>query len=432
MNSGLLVPLALFSFASLALGQGHVLVVDAAGGGAYTQIGTALGHAAAGDVLLVKSGNYPAFAVANQSVSIVGDANALVQVNGTVQVRQLIAGRSVLLHRLQAFGVATISANDGPGITIKNDTGPVRVQECLAQGAAGRPGVRIEGSGDVALATTQAFGATAWSLSGAGVLANGTAAAIYDCDLHGAVGAAPLSSWSPPECYGGSGGSAVRSTSDGFLYVAGSQLVGGNGYDGANNCFPTGTADCCYGGNGGSGIDVLAGIQTLWQLGNSFQLGVPGGGGYGQCGCGLLVWCQCDPGNSGNSVAAWYGDTIVNLAGGSPSLGLSSNPARELTTVGITIDSAPGDRVLLVACGATAFAPEMNRGVRLVDWNGPHHTQRLGTTDAQGHLLANLPIPDLGPGVESQILHLQALVVHANGSRVWSNPLALVLLDSAF
>jgi hypothetical protein len=67
------------------------------------QIDAALQNAAAGDVLLVKSGSYSGFAVANLSVAIVGDASANVQVNGTVQVRNLGASRTVVLHRLRAL-----------------------------------------------------------------------------------------------------------------------------------------------------------------------------------------------------------------------------------------------------------------------------------------------------------------------------------------
>jgi hypothetical protein len=85
----------------------------------------------------------------------------------------------------------------------------VRVQDCLAQGAAGLPGVRIEGSGDIALCMTQALGGSAWPQSGEGVLANGTAFAAYECDLHGAAGA-PSTSTSYPACHGGTGGSGLR------------------------------------------------------------------------------------------------------------------------------------------------------------------------------------------------------------------------------
>jgi hypothetical protein len=423
--------LSLVLLAPAGFAQGRVLVVDSGGGGAYPEIYSALQDAVDGDVVLVKAGGYAGFGIANLSVAIVGDLGANPQVSGTIQARNLVAGRTVLLHGLRATGATSASDNDGPGITIKNDAGAVRVQQCVAQGAPGKPGVQVENSSDLALSDTQAWGGVEWEFSGAGVLANGTAIALYDCDLHGGVGHVPVGG-QPPWCHGGGGGTALQSSVPGFVFAAGTLLTGGHGEDGAPNCYPYPGWDCCSGGNGGSGIDVLVGAHTLWQLENVYQPGSGGVGGFGYCGCGLTTSCQCDYGSNGSNVASNTDDTLVNLSGLSPTLGLGSNPARENTSVGITLDSAPGDAVLLVASSDVSFVPDPNRGVRLVDWTIPHFTRRLGTTDAQGHLQNSWAIPDLGPGVESQIVHLQALVVHSDGSRVWSNPVALVLLDSAF
>ncbi len=88
--------------------------------------------------------------------------------------------------------------------------------------------------------------------------------------------------------------------------------------------------------------------------------------------------------------------------------------------------------MLLVGCSGVGFSQQADRGVCLVDTNGPHFTLRLGTTNSLGHLQTNWAIPDLGVGIESQIVHLQVLVVRTNGQRRWSNPVSAVLLDSAF
>ena len=427
-----IAPALFLSLSGLASAQGHVLVVDAAGGAPFTQIGPALQAAAPGDVLLVRGGTYAPFAVANRSVTIAGEHGSLVQVSGTIQVRNLAAGRTVLLHGLHTSGASSSSANDGPGITLKNDAGPVRVQACLAQGAAGFPGVRVQGSGDVAVSSSQAFGGVGWEFSGSGIVADGTAIAIYGCALIGADGAPPWS-YTPPGCRGGSAGSGVRCWTDGFLFCGGSFLQGGSGQNGINGCYGGPVyGDMAHGGSAGDGLDLRNGQQTLWQFDDVFQIGTPGWGGSGQCGCGLVANCDGDPGLPGVQVHSSAGDLITTLPGSSAVLATSANPARELTTLGITMNSGPGESVLLVACSATAFAPEANRGVRLVDSNGSHLTQRIGTTDAQGHLAYSWPIPDLGPGIESQVLHLQALVVSPGGTRRWSNPVALVLLDSAF
>ncbi|MBK7645562.1 MAG: hypothetical protein IPJ19_21435 [Planctomycetes bacterium] len=418
--------------APAALSQGHVLVVDAGGGGAYTQITTALQNASPGDVLLVKSGSYRRFAVANQSVAVVGDVSATVQIAGTVQVRNLAAGGTALLHGLQVFGALSTAANDGPGFSIRNDAGAVRVQECIAQGAAGKPGVRVEEAEDVALAGVHSFGGSAWPNSGEGLVANGHAIAIYECDLHGGPAAVPL--WSNyPACIGGNGGCAVRSAMNGFLWVGATLLIGGVGTNGADGCSGNTTYTLwCSGGNGGHCLDLMTGAHSLWTLGSTSLPGQFGYGGYGTCGCGFSCCCSGDSGTPGLALAANYDDYPVNLPGDSPTLALGLNPMRENSSVGISVDSAPGATATLIVSGYTPFQLDLPRGVRMVDMVGAHLSFGLGTTDAQGHLQASWPIGDLGPGIESQILYLQVLVTLPTGPRRWSNPVALVLLDSAF
>jgi len=69
-----------------------VIVVDAGGGATYA-LQPAVDAADDGDTLLVKSGTYAWFAVSNKAIAIVGDAGALVHINGAVRVRNLAAGR---------------------------------------------------------------------------------------------------------------------------------------------------------------------------------------------------------------------------------------------------------------------------------------------------------------------------------------------------
>ena len=66
-----------------------VLVVDAAGGGAFTQIQPAVDAALPGDLVLVRAGDYEGFTIAGKSVNVVGDGTTAqhVQVKGVVLVR---------------------------------------------------------------------------------------------------------------------------------------------------------------------------------------------------------------------------------------------------------------------------------------------------------------------------------------------------------
>src|SRR5437867_7856524 len=85
---------------------GNVLVVDASGGGAFTQIQPAVDAAADGDTILVKSGTYGSFVVGDKGLAIVGDAGASVQVAGAIRARNLAAGRTLVLENLDATGIS--------------------------------------------------------------------------------------------------------------------------------------------------------------------------------------------------------------------------------------------------------------------------------------------------------------------------------------
>ncbi len=433
---GVFVPLLAAPLAA----QGHVLVVQASGGGApYTTIPAALAAAQPGDVLLVKSGTYSGFAVANKAVSIVGDVSANVLVQGTIQVRNLAADRHVLLANLHAIGATSASANDGPGITLKDDLGPVRVQGCIAEGAANLPGLRSSGSLDAAASDCTLLGGTgtpsAWQVaSGDGLALDSSSFVLCGGSAAGANGyVAGSASLGFPGCGGGSGGNAVRVTTTSFLHVAGALLAGGLGRDGSDGCGSGGGSEqCCFGGEGGDAYRLDSAGSTLWRLDDLVQPGSEGIGGTGHCGCGLVTTCDCWGGEPGLAVFAGQNDSLTTLAGSAPHLSALLNPVREGQSVQLAIDASPGDQVFLLADRRPAFAPQPGAGVRLVDPSAPHLMQIVGPADPIGNASLSWVVPDLGAGVQSVVVHLQVFVVQSNGARRWSNPLALVLLDSAF
>ena len=420
--------------------QGHVLVVQASGGGApYTTIPAALSAAQPGDVLLVKSGTYSGFAVANKAVSIVGDVSANVLVQGTIQVRNLAADRHVLLANLHAIGATSPSANDGPGITLKDDLGAVRVQGCIAQGAANLPGLRAAGSVNAAASDCTLVGgvgaaSAVFVPSGSGLELDASSFVLLESSAIGGNGYfAGTPNLGYPACGGGTGGSAVRVLTTTFLHVAGSALTGGLGRDGTDGCNGGGQLDqCCFGGGGGHGYRLDSSGSTLWRLDDLVQPGSEGLGGTGHCGCGLVTTCDCWADEPGQSVFAGQNDSLSTLPGAAPRLSALLNPVREGQSVQLAIDASPGDQIFLLVDRRPAFAPQPGAGVRLVDPSAPHLMQIVGPADPLGNASLSWVVPDLGAGVESVVVHLQAFVVQANGARRWSNPLALVLLDSAF
>src|SRR5262245_36286230 len=89
-----------------ALARANVLIVDANGApGTFTTLQAACDAAAEGDTVLIKSGTYAGFAVADKALTVATDSNAYVQIYGAVRVRNLAAGKTAVLIGLKANGV---------------------------------------------------------------------------------------------------------------------------------------------------------------------------------------------------------------------------------------------------------------------------------------------------------------------------------------
>jgi len=104
----------------------NVLVVDASGGGSYTQIQAAVDSAVDGDTILIKSGAYESFVVADKALAIVGDAGSDVRVVGAIRARNLAVGKTLVLENLVATGAVGDSISVY-GLYLKSNLGHVRV-----------------------------------------------------------------------------------------------------------------------------------------------------------------------------------------------------------------------------------------------------------------------------------------------------------------
>lgn len=426
---------------SVSVAQGRVLVVDdgGGGGGAYTDIQTAVDESTHGDTVLVWSGTYAGFNVVNKAIAVIADAGEVVLVNGTVQVRNLAADRDVLLGRLQIAGATGGLAYQGTGLYLKNDLGSVRVQGCDLQAVAAHPGALVEGSLDVSLNDCRAFGGAGLSGAtwpgcegGAGVSAASSSVAVYFSDLRG--GAASVGSWG--SCQGCPGGSGLSSTTSSFLHAAGTLLTGVNGADALDGCQPSQNF-LCNGGNGGHGANLrVLGFdpepQTFWSYGNAFATGTGGEGGTGMCGCGLFTVCDGEAGEPGLAVQSFGADSVQVSARLSPLLEVMPNPARETATVQLSFLGPVNSTVYLAASSRTGFRPRSFQGVQHVPASSPSLFQIVGTSNGAGQLTEGWVIPELGPGVESRVVHLQPLFVDSSGGYTWGAPVGLVLLDRAF
>jgi hypothetical protein len=169
------------------------------------------------------------------------------------------------------------------------------------------------------------------------------------------------------------------------------------------------------GGAGGTGLSVI-GATAAALLSCSIT---GGGGGHGGSGA-----------PNGPAGQAITGPTLP-LAGNARHFRASA-PTREQQNVALTFQGDPGDRVYLWG------GPEL-RFLFIASWNGvqfvrvpPYLTAvPLGVIPSGGIFQMSVPIGELGPGVQGNVLHRQAVFVGASASFL-ADEQQFVLLDSAF
>jgi hypothetical protein len=411
---------------------GNVLVVGR-GTSPFTDIASAIAASHDGDVVLVKAGTYAGFTISNQGVTVIADANQLVQVNGTVRVVQLAAQRDVLLS-----GMQVIAGSAYHGLELQGNVGSVRVQACHLQGDRHANGALIQNSSDVALTSVGLFGGDGipnllsmdpHANGGIGLMADTSQIALYDSTATGGSGAAT-------DCFGGSGGDGLQVVNT-YLFAADSLINGGSGANAQNHCYSNCEYCVCGGGNGGNGVTLdPAGTGSATRFDsfmNVLQRGWYGAGATNVQGCcGLATYCDGDSGDPGQALAVGAGDTYNPLAGTQPRLSAAPNPVRENSSVTLTFSGHPGDFVYLLMSAETSFQLSPFKGVLLVPHSSPPLIGMFGPLDATGSLQVSVPIGELGAGVQSRVMHMQSFHKNAGGHYVLGNPVHLVMLDQAF
>lgn len=414
----------------------NVLVVSPTG--PFTDIQSALDAAAvSGDTILVKAGSYPTFAIVNKSVDVVADTGANVQVNGAVRVRNLAAGREVVISGLQVHGVLTASDSFmGDGLFATQCAGSIRVQDCgiscaLVQNSCDiHPAAEIDHCADVVMVRCTLVGSAwggGWSPPGGpGLRVSSSSIALHECSVHGGRGGRVNDNAYCPAFPGGGndgdgedGGDGLAASAS-FVFASSSQFVGGSGGDGT--CFGSGIAD---GGDGGTGLVLLDTACVAQVMGCTFQ------GGFGGNFC-CTLGCG-DPGYAGFGTVYFPGTSWTSFSDG-PWLLQAPSPVRELSTEVLTIHGAAGDDVFLCMTAHTQFVDQLPfEGVSICKPTSmPMRFFIAGAIPANGVLAVPLTVPDLGPGVQSRHSFCQPFVHTSSGTWRLGEPASIVVLDQAF
>src|SRR6185295_13168121 len=104
-----------------------VHIVDTTGRGDQLTIAAAVAAASDGDLVLVRSGTYAGFVVDDKALVITIDVGALVTIEGTIEIDNLAAGKSLVLAELLVHGTADASGSS-PALRLVNAAGRVRVE----------------------------------------------------------------------------------------------------------------------------------------------------------------------------------------------------------------------------------------------------------------------------------------------------------------
>lgn len=422
--------LALIGFLAPLVRAGNVLVVDPSGAaGTHPEIQSAVSAASDGDVVLVKTGTYPTFTIANKDVSVVADTGAVVQVTGTVRVMLLAATRCVLISGLDITG-AYGTTNNGHGLVASSNAGSVRVEHCVIHAAPGtadfclrREGAFVETSADVAFAHSTIVGTDAASLfyvtGGYGLRCVGSNVAVYDCTLRGGHGG-NSSTCSFMNCAyvyavdtdGADGGIGLRIESS-QIFVSRSSVGGGDG----GNALPNPNYGT-YGGCGGAGAELVSATSSH-RLDGMLAGGAPG------------LSLGASPASPGPVLA--YGSAPFPLLAGTGRTLAASAVVRENNAIALTLSGQPNDAAgVLVSTRASHHEELAVNGVYLTAAPTNGRFFPLGPVPGAGTLASSVTIGDLGPGVQARRFFVQSFHQEPGGRVVLGTPETVIVLDSAY
>jgi len=395
--------------AAPAAAQNRLVVVDQAGGpGAhYTNLQAAVQGSADGTAIVVRDGTYGPLVISGKGLTVVAENGHRPVISETIHVDQIQPEQVVAIR---GFDVAV--ADISYGGTFERCRGPVLVEDTTFGGSGGAlvsGGLLVTECEAVSFVrvTSEPTLTAGASLGRSGLLALDSNVYVYESTLTGPDGISNLDGPLP-----GADGATVLG---GFLFSAGSTLRGGAGGDGTS-FFGIGCSD---GGNGGSGLRLTGDVPDAWLLDNRLTGGEGG-----------LPTAGCIEGDDGPDLRNDTGNA-TELPGALRRLAIAS-PVREneeLTEVFTGLE----DEFVVVG-----ISPMVRLGDFVFDWRGifypgePNYITQRGFVPQGGVRTTTTEIRELGPGVDSLVLYVQAAFFDmTTGESNLSAPTVVVLVDEA-
>ena len=411
---------SLVAFASMAHAQGalHVVDDDPGPGVDFGDIQDAIDAASSGDLVLVKDGSYSAFTVANTSLSIIGEEEAEVFVDGVpgdhlVLIHSVGATDRVLIRGL------TIRPPDvlvGDVLRLENSAGLIWIEEVqVVEAVFSHPftyslnqlqATRIANCDEVILS---AFG-THGSVGGVPITGSLEVGSIGMRVENSTVHMSRTVATTGFNLLLSSPGRPGVEVVDSFVSATDCNVTGGNG--GLGNCFTGQPARV-----GGPAVDVTSN-GTFTAIGGIFSGGIGGDDG-------------CDPPlPDGPSYEVDPSSLLIEHAA-TPVRLRSNRFVRDQDLTTFRLDTDPGSSTLLLIqlqpnplyIPAFPALVATGPGPLLVD---------MGVTDAAGEIVLTSDVPSLPRHRNFYTYTFQALTFTSGTGFEWSNPTQMTVLQEVF
>ncbi|MEZ6014591.1 MAG: hypothetical protein R3F49_05715 [Planctomycetota bacterium] len=395
-----------------ATAQADVLVVDALGGGDFTDLQAAVVAASSGDTLLVRSGDYGAFTIHAKALDIAAYEGATVRVFGGSAVQNLNSSHEVVLSGLELR--PDLAQWVAPTLGLTANAGRVRLVDCAIFGLDGLGdfddgglACAISGTGDVGLFHCRLRGGAGgqgffcnFTTGGLGLEVSQGQVDLYGSTIEGGPSADTLSNFQ----LGGHGGPAALVRGAATLRGFSSTFAGANGGEGDLSF------TFCACGDGGAGLRAEG--ASVAELFDCVTTGGQGGITFGGGTCNAGAATSGPVTVLGGAVRALTADRVVRVGG----------------TIQGVVRGAPGDAVfLLMSLNANHQPYPALLGVLNVGAPYVARALAVGVIGPSGVLPLSGGVTGFSPGLTAEHLYIQPFISAPSGRWLGQPDVLMVL-----